>query len=70
MLEHQVPLLLPRRERVLLGDLAEVDAVAQVVHLREVLAPALVEDLEHDVALDLLGGVEAARDTPRHFFSY
>jgi hypothetical protein len=45
-----------------LSDLTKVDAVAQVVHVREVIAPALVEDLEHDVALDLFGGVHAARE--------
>src|SRR5665213_786335 len=59
--EHQVTLFLPRRQRVLLGDLTQVDTVAQVVHVREVITPTLVEDLEHDVALDLLGGVHATR---------
>src|SRR5436305_564953 len=36
-----------------LGEPAQVDALAQVVHVVEVLAPALVDDLEQQVALDL-----------------
>ena len=38
---------------VLLRIAAQVDALAQVVHRRQVLAPVLVERAQHDVALDL-----------------
>ena len=38
-------------ERVLLGHRAQVDALPQVVHVLEVLAPAGVDHLEDDVAL-------------------
>ena len=40
-------------ERVLLGHGTKVDALAQVVHRLEVLAPARVDDLEDHEALDL-----------------
>src|SRR3954469_20851910 len=51
--EHVEALVLVGDERILLGEAAEVDALAQVVHVVQVLAPALVDDLEQDVALDL-----------------
>src|SRR4051794_3423879 len=51
--EHVEALVLVGDERVLLGEPAEVDALAQVVHVVQVLAPALVDDLEQDEALDL-----------------
>src|SRR4051794_16454284 len=51
--EHVEALVLVGDERVLLGEAAEVDALAQVVHVVEVLAPALVDDLEQAEALDL-----------------
>ena len=38
---------------VLLRIAAQVDALAQVVHRRQVLAPVLVELAQHDVALDV-----------------
>src|ERR1039458_5097136 len=60
-LEHRVALTLPRHERVRSAHAAQVDAVSQVVHLREVVAPALVEDREHDIALDLPGHLLASR---------
>src|SRR3954454_19969882 len=46
VLEEREALVLVRHERVDLGEAAEVDALAQVVHVVEVLAPALVDDLE------------------------
>ena len=52
-LEHVVALALPLRERVALAHRAQVDALAQVVHLVEVLAPVLVDDRQHDATLDL-----------------
>src|SRR3954451_4421351 len=51
VLEEREALVLVRHERVDLGEAAEVDALAQVVHVVEVLAPALVDDLEQQVAL-------------------
>src|SRR5690606_31124851 len=38
--------------RLLLGIAAQVDALAQVVHARQVLLPVVVEHAEHDVLLD------------------
>src|SRR3954471_20922996 len=51
--EHVEALVLVGDQRVLLGEAAQVDALAQVVHVVEVLAPALVDDLEQAEALDL-----------------
>src|SRR3954452_24506913 len=51
--EHVEALVLVGDERVLLGEPAQVDALAQVVHVVQVLAPALVDDLEQAEALDL-----------------
>jgi len=51
--EHREALSLPRDERILLAHGTQVDALAQVVHLGEVVTPALVDDLEHHLALDL-----------------
>ena len=51
--EHDVALVAVLDERVLLGHAAQVDALAQVVHVLEVLAPADVDDLEHDEALEI-----------------
>ena len=48
--EHLESLALPGHERVSLRDAAEVDALVQVVHLHEVLAPPLVDDLDQDAA--------------------
>jgi hypothetical protein len=48
-------------ERVLLGEGAQVDALAEVVHRLEVLAPALVDGLEDDEALDLARELGAER---------
>ena len=53
LLEHRVPLAAVLDERVLLRHRAEMDALAEVVHRLEVLAPACVDDLEDDEALDL-----------------
>ena len=52
-LEHVEALTLPLGERVLLAHGAEVDALAQVVHLVEVLAPVLVDHRQHHAPLDL-----------------
>ena len=53
LLEHEVALVPVLDERVLLRHRAQVDALAQVVHRVEVLAPALVDDLEDHEALEL-----------------
>src|SRR5215218_5481019 len=52
-LEHREALVLVGDQRVDLGEAAEVDALAQVVHLVEVLAPAVVDDLQQDRTLEL-----------------
>ena len=57
--EHLEALALPLDQRVLLAHGPQVDALLQVVHLVEVLAPALVDDLQHDLALDLAHGLGA-----------
>ncbi len=44
---------------ILLGHRAQVDALAQVVHVVEVLAPALVDRVQHDEALELAHDVGA-----------
>src|SRR3954470_18067325 len=51
--EHLEALVLVRDQRVDLGEPAEVDPLAQIVHVVQVLAPAVVDDLQQDVALDL-----------------
>src|SRR3954452_16600373 len=51
--EHLEALVLVGHERILLREAAQVDALAQVVHVVQVLAPALVDDLEQDEALEL-----------------
>ena len=51
--EHREALALPGHQRVLLAHGPQVDALAQVVHLGQVVAPALVDDLQHHLALDL-----------------
>src|SRR5918992_5327801 len=50
--EHLEALVLVGDEGVNLREPAEVDALAQVVHVVEVLAPAVVDDLEQHVALE------------------
>src|SRR3954451_14987538 len=52
VLEQRVGLVLVRDKRVDLGKAAQVDALAQVVHVVEVLAPALIDDLQEQVALE------------------
>ena len=52
-LEHVEALALPLGQRILLTHRAEVDALAEVVHLEEVLAPVLVDHREHHAPLDL-----------------
>ena len=51
--EHLEAFALPLGERVLLAHRPEVDALLEVVHLLEVLAPTLVDDAQHHLALDL-----------------
>ena len=51
--EHVEALALVLHERVALGVRAQVDALAQVVHLVEVLAPLAVEHGEDDAPLEL-----------------
>src|SRR5262245_46878616 len=53
LLEEDVTLAAVLDERILLRERTQVDALTQVVHRLEVLAPALVDDLEDHVALDL-----------------
>ena len=45
-------LVLVGDDRLDLGEPAQVDALAQVVHVVEVLAPAVVDDLQQQVALE------------------
>ncbi len=61
LLEEDVALAAVLDERVLLGERAQVDALAQVVHRLQVLAPALVDDLEDHVALDLARELDPER---------
>ncbi len=58
-LEHVEALALPLGERVALTHGAQVDPLAQVVHLIEMLAPLLVDHREHHPALDLAQGLLA-----------
>src|SRR5215203_4280769 len=51
VLEERERLVLVGDDRLDLGEPAQVDALAQVVHVVEVLAPALVDDLHQQVAL-------------------
>ena len=51
--EHVEAFPLPFGQRVLLAHRTEVDAALQVVHLFEMLAPALVDDPQHHLTLDL-----------------
>ena len=55
--EHVEALALPLGERVLLTHRAQVDALLQVVHLVEVLAPLAVENAEHHAPLELANAV-------------
>src|SRR5215208_6333797 len=50
--EHLEAVVLVGHDRLYLGEPAQVNALAQVVHVVQVLAPALVDDLEQDVALE------------------
>ena len=52
-LEELEALALVLDERVALGHRAQADALLQVVHLVEVLAPLAVQHREHDTALHL-----------------
>ena len=61
LLEHHVPLAAVLDERVLLRHRPKVDALAEVVHRLEMLAPARVDDLEDHVALDLAHQLGAER---------
>src|SRR5918995_295066 len=59
LLEHAVPLAAVLDERVLLRERAQVNALTQVVHVLEVLAPAGVDDLERHVALEVAHQLDA-----------
>src|SRR6266508_3027127 len=59
LLEHHVALAPVLDERILLRERAKMDALAQVVHVLEVLAPAGVDHHEDDVALDLARDLRA-----------
>src|SRR3954449_11310313 len=70
VVEEREGLVLVGHDRLDLGEPAQVDALAQVVHVVEVLAPALVDDLEHQVALqrahELLAELLLALVVERH----
>ncbi len=51
--EHLEAFALPLDERILLAHRPQVDAALEVVHLLEVLTPALVDDAQHHLTLDL-----------------
>ena len=53
LVEHHVTFGRVLDERVLLGHRAEMDSLAHVLHVLEVLAPAGVDDLEDHEALEL-----------------
>src|SRR5438067_9074097 len=50
--EQREGFVLVRHERVDLGEASQVYALAQVVHVEEMLAPALVDDLQQQEALE------------------
>ena len=50
--EEREGLVLVGDQRVDLGEAAQVDALAQVVHVEQVLAPAFVDDLQQQEALE------------------
>src|SRR3954447_6727656 len=50
--EQRERLVLVGDDRLDLGEPAQVDALAQVVHVVEVLAPAAIDDLQQQVALE------------------
>ena len=62
LVEHLMPLGAVLDDRVLLGEATQMDAVAQVVHVVEMLAPAGVDRLQqiealgtaHQLGIDLL----------------
>ncbi len=66
-LEHVEAFALPLRERVLLAHGPQVDALLEVVHLVEVLAPVLVDHREHHAAFDVAQrvGADLSRPSPR-----
>ena len=53
LLEHREALVFVGDQGVDLGEAAEVDALAQVVHVEEVFAPAVVDHLQQDRALEV-----------------
>ena len=52
VLEQREGLVLVGDDRLDLREPAQVDALAQVVHVVEVLAPALIDELQQHEALD------------------
>ena len=57
LLEHGVALRPVLDQRILLSEGTQVDALAEVVHVLEALAPAGVDDLQDDEALDVARNV-------------
>ena len=55
--KHLVAVALPGHQRVLLAHGPEVDAFPEIVHLREVLAPFLVDQLQHHLPFEGAHGV-------------
>ena len=53
LLEHPVALTAVLDERVLLRERAQVHALAEVIHVLEMLTPARVDDLKRHVALEI-----------------
>src|SRR5579862_2763259 len=53
VLEHVVPFLLVRLERIHLAVAAEADALLQVIHAEEMILPERIERLEHDELLEV-----------------
>src|SRR5262245_11282454 len=58
-LEEVEALLLVLDERIALAVAAEADALLEVIQAVEVILPLLIDDLQHDVALDALQHVPA-----------
>ncbi len=63
--EHLEAFTLPLDERILLPHRPQVDAALQVVHLLEVFPPALVDDAQHHLALDLAQHSEPSSSSRR-----
>ena len=51
--EHVEAFALPLDRRIYLAVGPQVDALAEVVHLVEMLAPVLIDEAQHDLTLDV-----------------